>query len=201
MPQQNSTMRILGIDPGSRITGYGIIDVEKNNSCWVNSGCIRTPDEALPLRLKSIYQGLAQIIEQYQPTEMAIEKIFMARNPDSAFKLGQARGAAICVVANQDIPVNEYTPREIKQAIVGKGSATKTQMQHMVKALLNLSEVPQEDAADALAIALCHSHLRISLVNFKSAIATNMLDSNNNKIDLNEISSFKRSARKRRTKI
>jgi len=132
---------------------------------------------------------------------MAIEKVFMARNPDSALKLGQARGTAICVVANQDIPVSEYTPREIKQAIVGKGNASKVQMQHMVKVLLGLNKFPQEDAADALAIALCHSHLRISLENYKQAVRENIFDSNNNQIDLNEINLFKRSARKRKTKI
>ncbi len=132
---------------------------------------------------------------------MAIENVFMARNPDSALKLGQARGAAICVVANQDIPVNEYTPREIKQAIVGKGNATKIQMQHMVKVLLSLDKSPQEDAADALAIALCHAHLRASLQRYKQAAQKSTLTTNKNKIDLNEINIFKRSARKRRTRI
>jgi len=131
---------------------------------------------------------------------MAIEKVFMHRNPDSALKLGQARGTAICVVANQDIPVSEYTPREIKQAIVGKGNANKVQMQHMVKVLLGLNKFPQEDAADALAIALCHSHLRTSLNNYKQAAQRTHTHSND-KLDLNEINLFKRSARKRRTRI
>ena len=125
----------------------------------------------------------------------------MHRNPDSALKLGQARGTAICVVANQDIPVNEYTPREIKQAIVGKGNASKGQMQHMVKVLLGLNKFPQEDAADALAIALCHAHLRTSLQNYKQAAQKNSLVESRNKIDLNEVNLFKRSARKRRTRI
>jgi len=174
----------------------------------VQSGCIRTPDEALPIRLKTIFQGLSRIIEEYKPTEMAIEKVFMHNNPDSALKLGQARGTAICVVANQDIPVYEYTPREIKQAIVGKGNATKVQIQHMIKVLLSLSEFPQEDAADALAIALSHAHLRATLQHYQNAVdnensiknKNNTIESNN-KIDLKELSVFKRSARKRRTKI
>ncbi len=191
----------MGIDPGSRITGYGIIDVTKNKSCWVNSGCIRTPDEALPIRLKSIFRGLSELIAEYQPTEMAIEKVFMHRNPDSALKLGQARGTAICVVANQDIPVHEYTPREIKQAIVGKGNASKVQMQHMVRVLLGLNKFPQEDAADALAIALCRAHLRTSMQNFEQATARQTSALSKNKIDLKAMNVFKRSARKRRTRI
>lgn len=205
------TTRILGIDPGSRITGYGIIDVIKNKSCWVQSGCIRTPDEALPIRLKTIFQGLSDILDEYQPTEMAIEKVFMHNNPDSALKLGQARGTAICVVANQDIPVYEYTPREIKQAIVGKGNATKVQMQHMIKVLLGLSECPQEDAADALSIALSHAHLSATLQQYKNATDKSTANNNypgestevenKNNIDLKELSVFKRSARKRRTKF
>lgn len=191
----------MGIDPGSRITGYGIIDVVNNKNCWVQSGCIRTPDDALPIRLKSIFQGLSELIAQYQPTEMAIEKVFMARNPDSALKLGQARGAAICVVANEDIPVSEYTPREIKQAIVGKGNASKAQMQHMVTVLLGLNKYPQEDAADALAIALCHSHLSSSLQRYKLAAQKSSVVLNKHKIDLNEMTVFKRAARKRRNRI
>lgn len=174
----------------------------------MQSGCIRTPDEALPIRLKTIFQGLADILEEYQPTEMAIEKVFMHNNPDSALKLGQARGTAICAVANQDIAVYEYTPREIKQAIVGKGNATKVQIQHMIKVLLNLSEFPQEDAADALAIALSHAHLRATLQQYQHAIESdnsiqnkNKVVQDGNKIDLKELSVFKRSARKRRTKI
>jgi len=165
----------------------------------VQSGCIRTPDEELPIRLKTIFQSLSELIAEYQPTEMAIEKVFMARNPDSALKLGQARGTAICAVANQDVPVSEYTPREIKQAIVGKGNASKVQMQHMVKVLLGLNKFPQEDAADALAIALCHSHLRSSLLQYQKSVEKSTIATN--KIDLNQIALFKRSARKRRTKI
>lgn len=131
---------------------------------------------------------------------MAIEKVFMHRNPDSALKLGQARGTAICVVANQDIPVHEYTPREIKQAIAGKGNASKVQMQHMVQVLLGLNKFPQEDAADALAIALCRAHLRVSMQNFTEAAGKQLADEKN-KLDLKAMNVFKRSARKRRTRI
>ena len=179
----------------------------------MQSGCIRTPDEALPIRLKTIFQGLSDILEEYKPTEMAIEKVFMHNNPDSALKLGQARGTAICVVANQDIPVYEYTPREIKQAIVGKGNATKVQIQHMIKVLLGLSECPQEDAADALAIALSHAHLSATMQQYTNAANKENVDknknyaankenvANKNNIDLKDMSVFKRSSRKRRTKI
>ncbi len=132
---------------------------------------------------------------------MAIEKVFMHRNADSALKLGQARGTAICVVANQDIAVSEYTPREIKQAIVGKGNASKVQMQHMVKVLLGLNKFPQEDAADALAIALCHAHLRASLTRYRQAVDKHSPQSEKNKTDLKQMAAFKRSARKRRTRI
>lgn len=132
---------------------------------------------------------------------MAIEKVFMHRNADSALKLGQARGTAICVVASQDIDVNEYTPREIKQAIVGKGNASKVQMQHMVKVLLGLNKFPQEDAADALAIALCHAHLRASLLSYQQAAVKHSPQIEKNKIDLKQMAAFKRSARKRRTRI
>lgn len=204
--QRSSTTRILGIDPGSRITGFGIIDVTKNKSCWVQSGCIRTPDDALPIRLKAIFQSLSDILDEYKPTEMAIEKVFMHNNPDSALKLGQARGTAICAVANYDVPVYEYTPREIKQAIVGKGSATKVQIQHMIKALLSLNETPQEDAADALAIALSHAHLNATLQQYQNAANNGEVTKKNsvqdlNNIDLKDMSIFKRSTRKRRTKI
>lgn len=155
--------RILGIDPGSRITGFGLIDVSGNRAIYVASGCIRTEGGALPPRLKTIYQGIFDVVGQYSPDEMAIENVFMQRNADSALKLGQARGAAICAVVAQSIAVHEYTPTQIKQAVVGRGHADKGQVQHMIAALLNLPESPQADAADALACALCHSHTRQSL--------------------------------------
>lgn len=151
--------RILGIDPGSRITGFGVIDVEGSRIQYVTSGCVRMKNEALPERLKTIYEGIRDIVELHQPQVMAIEQVFMKNNVDSALKLGQARGAAICASVMQSLSVFEYTPAQIKQAMVGKGNATKTQVQHMVVALLKLKGVPQADAADALACALCHSHV------------------------------------------
>ncbi|MEO5702674.1 MAG: crossover junction endodeoxyribonuclease RuvC [Gammaproteobacteria bacterium] len=152
--------RILGIDPGSRITGFGIIDISGTTISYIGSGCVRIPDGTLPERLKVIFDGICEIVATYQPAEMVVEQVFMHRNADTALKLGQARGAAICAGVTQSLPVHEYTPAQIKQAIVGKGNATKEQIQHMVKVLLKLSATPQADAADALAAALCHCHMR-----------------------------------------
>ncbi|VAW89932.1 Crossover junction endodeoxyribonuclease RuvC [hydrothermal vent metagenome] len=156
-------IRILGIDPGSRITGFGVIDVSGNRVSYVASGCVRTADGSLPERLKTIYEGIFEVVRSYQPLEMAIENVFMQKNAASALKLGQARGAAICAVVTQAVDVHEYSPTQIKQAVVGRGHADKTQVQHMVTALLKLPETPQADAADALACALCHSNTRQSL--------------------------------------
>jgi len=152
-------MRILGIDPGSRITGYGVIEVEGRQSQYLASGCIRTSCDDLPGRLKEIFEGILEITTNYQPAEMAIEQVFMHRNADSALKLGQARGAAICACVTQSLPVSEYSPRAIKQAVVGGGGASKEQVQHMVCSILSLNASPQEDAADALAVALCHMQM------------------------------------------
>jgi len=152
-------MRILGIDPGSRITGYGVIEVEGKQSHYLASGCIRTSSDDLPGRLKEIFESVVEIVANYKPHEMAIEQVFMHRNAASALKLGQARGAAICAGVTQSLPVSEYSPREIKQAVVGGGGANKEQVQHMVCSILTLNATPQEDAADALAIALCHMHM------------------------------------------
>jgi len=151
-------MRILGIDPGSRVTGYGVIEVTGRTVKYVDSGCIRTGGGALPDRLKKIYLSVQEISEHYQPKEMAIEQVFMGRNADSALKLGQARAAAMCAIFEKEVAVFEYAARQIKQALVGKGSADKTQVQHMVKILLKLQGNPQMDASDALAVALCHFH-------------------------------------------
>jgi len=151
-------VRILGIDPGSRVTGYGVIEVLGRDVKYIDSGCIRTGGGALPDRLKKIYLGVREITEHYKPQEMAVEQVFMGRNADSALKLGQARASAICAVFDHDIEVFEYAARQIKQALVGKGSADKTQVQHMVKILLKLQGNPQMDASDALAVALCHFH-------------------------------------------
>lgn len=151
-------MRILGIDPGSRLTGFGIIDVDNRQNHYIACGCIRTGDGDFPTRIRAIVDGISALVSRYRPEQMAIERVFLNRNADSALKLGQARGAAIAAVVTEDIPVYEYSPTQIKQATVGRGHADKAQVQHMVRALLQLSEAPQADAADALACALCHSH-------------------------------------------
>ncbi len=157
-------MVILGIDPGSRFTGYGVIGQQGSKFQYLGSGCIRLGDQAFPSRLKMIYQGVCQLIEQFNPDAFAIEQVFMARNPDSALKLGQARGAAIVAATMQDLEVFEYSARQVKQAVVGTGSAQKTQVQHMVKHILKLPGTPQADAADALAIAMCHGHSQQNLI-------------------------------------
>ena len=155
-------IRILGIDPGSQCTGIGIIEVDDaGRSRHVFNTALRLLDnETFHLRLKQIYDEIGGILEEYQPAEVAIERVFMARNPDSALKLGQARGAAICAVVNRGISVSEYAAREVKQSVVGTGAGDKSQVQHMVGVLLNLREKLQADAADALAIALTHAHTR-----------------------------------------
>ncbi|MFW1678245.1 crossover junction endodeoxyribonuclease RuvC [Pontibacter sp. JAM-7] len=157
-------MLILGIDPGSRITGYGIINVVGSRNEYVASGCIRIKGDELAERLHQVYAGVAEVIQRYTPQEMAIEQVFMARNADSALKLGQARGVAIVAGTNASLPVFEYSARKVKQSVVGKGSADKVQVQHMVAHILKLPGIPQADAADALAIALCHAHSSSSLV-------------------------------------
>ncbi len=150
---------ILGIDPGSRITGFGVIALESKKISYITSGCIRLEKQALPQRLLEIFNNINELIQTFQPTEFAIEKVFISKNVDSALKLGQARGAAMVAAAQNHLNIFEYSPNEVKQAIVGKGHADKTQVQHMIKVLLNLPISPQSDAADALAIALCHAHL------------------------------------------
>ncbi|WP_072281518.1 crossover junction endodeoxyribonuclease RuvC [Rappaport israeli] len=152
------TIRILGIDPGSLVTGYGIVDVCGAQSRYVDSGCIRLAKEEMPVRLMQIHQGIEWLIEHYQPQEFAIESIFVHKNPNSALKLGQARGVAICAAVLAQLPISEYSARSIKQAVVGKGSAEKSQVQHMIKILLNRTGTIQSDAADALAVALTHGH-------------------------------------------
>lgn len=156
---------ILGIDPGSRLTGYGIIRVQGREISYLASGCINATGTTrnpytLAEKLRVIHDGVRELIAQFQPDEFAIEQVFMARNPDSALKLGQARGAAIVAAAQAELPVAEYAARLIKQAVVGTGAADKTQVQHMVMAMLKLSHRPQADAADALAVALCHANSR-----------------------------------------
>ncbi len=148
---------IIGIDPGSRFTGYGVIQWEGNQSRYIDSGCLSISSYPAAERLHKIFSGLQEIMQLHQPHEAAIEQIFMHQNPGSALKLGQARGAAIVALGKE---VAEYSARQIKQAVVGYGAADKTQMQHMVKRLLNISHRLQADAADALGVALCHAHTR-----------------------------------------
>ena len=155
---------VLGIDPGSIVTGYGLINTTGNRLEYVTSGCIKTSTaETLPEKLDVIFQGVARLIDEYIPAELAIERVFVSRNAEAALKLGQARGVAIVAAVNQGLPVYEYEARKVKQAVVGSGAATKNQVQHMVKALLRLTGTPQADAADALAIAICHINTRHSL--------------------------------------
>lgn len=151
---------ILGIDPGSRITGYGLIKETGQNLQYIDSGCIRTTMVSLSQRLLQIFNGICELMEKYVPDEIAIEQVFMHQNPNSALKLGHARGVAMVACASHRKPVNEYSAREVKQAIVGYGAAQKVQVKHMVMKLLTLNQPPQSDAADALAIAICHSHTR-----------------------------------------
>lgn len=150
--------RILGIDPGSRITGFGIIDIVGNHATHVANGCIQIKNLSLAQKLHRILDEIDKEIENYKPEQVAIEKVFMHKNVDSALKLGQARGVAIAACARRGLEVFEYTANQVKQATVGKGHAKKDQVQHMVKILLCLQQELQEDAADALAVALCHGH-------------------------------------------
>ncbi len=156
---------ILGIDPGSRLTGYGVIKQNGRHLSYVGSGCIRIPtDEDLPVRLKYIYEGVTEIITQFQPDVFAIEDVFVSNNARSALKLGQARGSAIVAAMMGDLPVFEYSARSVKQAVTGTGAAKKEQIQHMVVDMLKLSATPQADAADALAVAICHANTNTTLI-------------------------------------
>ena len=155
-----AAVRILGIDPGSQVTGFGIIEASGQEAQHVASGCIRAPAGAIPQRLRAIYTAIAELMTRYAPSEIAIERVFMSRNADSALKLGQASGAALCATFTGTAGIYEYAPRAVKQAVVGHGGADKHQVQHMVRLLLHLERAPAADAADALAVALCHAHLR-----------------------------------------
>jgi crossover junction endodeoxyribonuclease RuvC len=155
--------RILGIDPGSRITGYGVVDSERGTLRFVACGVIKTTT-TMPFnyRLNQIFSGINEVIQLHTPTEAAVEDVFLATNPGSALKLGQARGAAVVAVMQNDLEVFDYSAKQIKQAVVGYGQAGKTQIQHMVRVLLGLNKAPSSDAADALAVAICHlNQLRI----------------------------------------
>jgi crossover junction endodeoxyribonuclease RuvC len=151
-------MRILGIDPGLRVTGFGVIDKTGQTLTYVTSGVIKTADADLPSRLNTIFEGISTLVRQHAPDQSAIEKVFVNVNPQSTLLLGQARGAAICGLVANGVPVAEYTALQLKQAVVGYGRATKEQMQQMVVRLLALTGVPGTDAADALGMAICHAH-------------------------------------------
>ena len=153
-------LRILGIDPGSRLTGFGVVDFIDNRPQYVASGAVQTVAGDFPQRLKLIFESVNRIATDYRPQVLAIESIFVHKNAGSALKLGHARSAALCATFALDIPVFEYAPREIKLAVVGSGSATKEQVQHMIVSLLQLDGTPSPDAADALATAVCHGHRR-----------------------------------------
>ncbi len=149
---------ILGIDPGSIKTGFGIIESNRGESTYISSGVIKLVSDDFALRLREIFLSVLELVDNYGPDELAIEQVFMSKNASSALKLGHARGAAMVACASKDIKVYEYSSREIKQAVVGTGAAEKSQVQHMVKVLLGLSAKPAEDAADALGAAICHVH-------------------------------------------
>lgn len=155
---------ILGIDPGSRVTGFGVIRSQGSTCEYVASGCIRTGGGPLHERLHIVFCSVRDVIAMYQPTDLSIERVFMARNADSALKLGHARGAAIVAAMEKGLAINEYSATQVKQAIVGTGRADKLQVQSMVMNLLKLTQKPQIDASDALAIALCHAHMQQSLI-------------------------------------
>ncbi|MES9987038.1 MAG: crossover junction endodeoxyribonuclease RuvC [Candidatus Thiodiazotropha endolucinida] len=157
-------LRIIGIDPGSRMTGYGLIDTDGVHSVYLSHGVIKLSGEPLPPRLGEIFAKISGLIQEHQPDVMAIEQVFVAKNPSSALKLGQARGAAICAAVYRGLSVAEYTPTRIKQAVVGTGRADKAQIQHMVQMILGLRQKPQADAADALAVALSHAHTHTTLM-------------------------------------
>lgn len=150
--------RIIGIDPGLRITGFGVIDQTGDHLAYVTSGCIRSGDGELPARIRVLFEGLLEIIGEFQPQCAAIERVFVNVNPNSTLLLGQARGAAVCAAVSRMLPVAEYTALQVKQAVVGGGHARKTQVQAMVRRLLRLPGDPSPDAADALACAICHAH-------------------------------------------
>lgn len=151
-------MRILGVDPGSRVTGFGVIDSDGSRSCLVHSGVVRTSQTEFAMRLGEIFAQLGDVIRECTPDQMAIEQVFVANNPSSALKLGQARGAAMVAAVAAGVSVFEYTPRRIKQALVGNGGADKEQVQHMVRIILGARGKMGLDESDALAVALCHAH-------------------------------------------
>jgi len=162
--EKKSSIVILGIDPGFCITGFGVIKIENNRLTYCTSGHIRMTETEVAQRLQQIYTGIREVVLQYCPHEVAVEQIFMNQNAGSALKLGQARGAAIVAASQEGLPIFEYSAKQVKQAVVGYGAAAKEQVQQMVCTLLHLSEKPQADAADALAVAICHANSRKSIL-------------------------------------
>ena len=168
---RSDTARIIGVDPGSRSTGYGVVDTDGTRLVHVASGFVRTGDGEWSDRLRMIFEDLGAIIDTHAPGEFVIEKVFVHRNVSSALKLGQARGAAILAGATRSLPVYEYSPNEVKQAVTGRGHASKEQIQHMTRVLLALREPSQADQADALAVAICHAHVRATVARHERALA------------------------------
>lgn len=156
-------VRVLGIDPGSRVTGYGVIETDGVRSRHLGSGCIRTADGALAQRLGEIFEGIRAVVADLMPQQVAVEQVFMARNAASALKLGHARGAAVTAAVTAGLPVFEYSPREVKLALVGNGGAEKEQVLHMVRLILSVEQKLALDQSDALAVALCHAHSHATL--------------------------------------
>ena len=167
-----SAVRIIGVDPGSRSTGYGVVDAVGTRLVHVASGHVSAGDGDWAGRLRTIFEELGAIVDAHTPRELAIEKVFMHRNPSSALKLGQARGVAILAASMRFLPVHEYSPNEVKKAVTGKGHASKEQIQYMTRILLALREPPQSDQADALAVAICHAHLRTAVARRAQALSS-----------------------------
>jgi crossover junction endodeoxyribonuclease RuvC len=159
LPNVVGAVRILGIDPGSQVTGFGVVDVVGQRTTAVEWGSIKTGGEHSD-RLRNIFDGVGQIVREYRPAEVAIERVFLSRNADSALKLGQARAAAICATFEANVPIYEYSARHIKKAVVGRGAAEKEQVQRMVQMILSVGDAIAADAADALAAAICHANER-----------------------------------------
>jgi len=166
----SAPVRILGIDPGSRITGWGVVEHAGSRSRCIDHGRIHLDKGELPTRLLRIFTEIGEVVRQYAPQESAIEEVFVNRNVASALILGQARGAAICALAAAGLTVAEYAPSQIKSAVVGSGRAEKQQVQHMIRILLNLPETAPTDASDALAVALCHAHVRGTVIKTGEAL-------------------------------
>jgi crossover junction endodeoxyribonuclease RuvC len=170
---QNGTssprIRILGIDPGSQVTGYGVVDAIDRQTVLVHYGVVRTSGDHSD-RLRTIFAAIRRIVTEYEPAEIAVERVFVHRNADSALKLGQARAAALCASFDQGLPIYEYAARHIKKAVVGSGAAEKAQVQKMIQLILGVREAIEADAADALAAALCHAHERNTNVLLRQAM-------------------------------